>query len=82
MQAEHISQLIQESLPEAQIQVLGEEGAHFTATIICDSFCNQSRVERHRRVMAPLSTCLQDGLLHAFSMTVYTRYEWEHQCNN
>ncbi len=54
MTADEISQMIQAGLPDAQVEVLGDDGQHFEATVISKAFAGQSVIAQHRMVYATL----------------------------
>jgi acid stress-induced BolA-like protein IbaG/YrbA len=54
MTADEICRLIQAGLPDAQVQVAGDDGQHFEATVISASFAGKTPVAQHRMVYATL----------------------------
>lgn len=50
MDALTIKTLIEAGLPDAQVEVLGDDGQHFQATVVSPSFAGQSVVACHRQV--------------------------------
>ena len=54
MDASTIKSLIEAGLPDAQVEVLGDDGQHFQATVVCPAFEGQSVVSCHRMVYATL----------------------------
>lgn len=69
--AQDIESLIRESFPNAQITVQGDDGAHFAAEVIDESFRNQNRVQQQRAVYAALKGKMDgnNGELHALALT-------------
>ena len=67
--APQIEQLIRESFPDADIRVEGDDGAHFAATVIDESFRGMNRVQQQRAVMAAIKTEVDSGALHALALT-------------
>ena len=66
-----IETLIRSSFPNAKITVQGDDGQHFAAEVIDDSFRGQNRVQQQRAVYASLKG-LMDGAnvaLHALALT-------------
>ena len=49
-----IEQMIRAGLPDAEVQVSGEDGVHFEARVACLSFKGKSTLQRHRMVYATL----------------------------
>ena len=64
---EHIKQLIQAGLPDAQVEVAGDDGQHFAARVISPSFAGKGVVEQHRMVYATLGDAM-GGEIHALSL--------------
>ena len=71
MTPEKIEALIREDFPEAQIMVEGDDGAHFAATVIDESFKGKNRVQQQRMVYAALKGAMDgpNGALHALALT-------------
>ncbi len=69
--AEIIEDLIRESFPEAAITVQGDDGAHFAAQVIDESFRGMNRVQQQRAVYAALKGKMDGsaGELHALALT-------------
>ena len=71
IQKQDIEALIRESFPDAQIEVQGDDGAHFAAVVIDESFRGKNRVQQQRAVYAALKGKMDgpDGELHALALT-------------
>ncbi len=69
--AQDIEDLIRESFPDAQINVSGEDGVHFNAEVVDESFRGQNRVKQQRAVMAALKGKMDgsQGEIHALGLT-------------
>ena len=69
--AHDIETLIRESFPDAQITVQGDDGAHFAAEVIDESFRGKNRVQQQRAVYAALKGKMDgpEGELHALALT-------------
>lgn len=69
--ATDIEALIRESFPNARITVQGDDGAHFAAEVIDESFRGQNRVQQQRAVMAALKGKMDgpQGEIHALALT-------------
>lgn len=66
-----IEALIREDFPEAEISVQGDNGAHFAAVVIDESFRGKNRVQQQRMVYAALKGAMDgpNGALHALALT-------------
>jgi acid stress-induced BolA-like protein IbaG/YrbA len=71
IQKQDIEALIRESFPDAQIEVQGDDGAHFAAVVIDESFRGKNRVQQQRAVYAALKGKMDgsQGELHALALT-------------
>lgn len=69
--ARDIESLLRESFPNAKITVEGDDGAHFAAHVIDESFRGMNRVQQQRAVYAALKGRMDgaQGELHALALT-------------
>ena len=69
--AHDIETLLRESFPNAQIAVQGDDGAHFAAEVVDESFRGKNRVQQQRAVYAALKGKMDgaNGELHALALT-------------
>ena len=67
MNALKIKELIEAGLPDATVEVWGEDGQHFDASVASISFKDKTIIEQHRMVYATLGDSF-DGALHALSL--------------
>ncbi len=69
--ASDIEALIRETFPDAQITVQGDDGAHFAAEVIDESFRGKNRVQQQRAVYAALKGKMDGpaGEVHALALT-------------
>jgi acid stress-induced BolA-like protein IbaG/YrbA len=69
--ATEIERMIRESFPDAQITVEGDDGAHFAAQVVDESFRGMNRVQQQRAVYAALKGKMDgsNGELHALALT-------------
>lgn len=71
MDAETIRQLIQQGLPDARVEVQGDDGVHFEATVVSSAFAGKMPLARHRMVYATLGD-LMGGAIHALALKTVT----------
>ncbi|MCW0380120.1 hypothetical protein NB717_000462 [Xanthomonas sacchari] len=71
MDAETIRKLIEAGLPDAQVQVQGDDGVHFEATVVSAAFAGKLPLARHRMVYATLGE-LMGGAIHALALNTLT----------
>ena len=69
--APQIEALIRDAFPDAQITVQGDDGAHFAAMVVDESFKGKNRVQQQRAVYAALKGKMDGpaGELHALALT-------------
>jgi acid stress-induced BolA-like protein IbaG/YrbA len=67
--AAEIETLIRKSFPEAQIVVQGDDGQHFAAEVVDESFRGKNRVQQQRAVNAALKAEIDSGKLHALALS-------------
>ncbi|WP_204114141.1 BolA/IbaG family iron-sulfur metabolism protein [Shimia biformata] len=69
IQAHEIEALIRAGFPDAKIIVQGDDGAHFSAEVIDESFRGMSRIQQQRAVNATVKSAIDSGALHALALT-------------
>ena len=77
MQASAIQELIQQALPDAEVQVHGADGVHFEARVISPSFIGKSLIQQHRMVYAALGARIENDEIHALALKTYTPESWQ-----
>lgn len=73
--AQDIQTLIEQGLPGAQVQVFGDDGAHFEAIVVSAGFEGKPTVARHRAVYATLGGRM-GGDIHALALKTLTPQQW------
>ena len=68
MTKQEIQSLIQAGLPTAQVEVIGDDGQHFEATVICAEFAGKMPLAQHRMVYATLGEKMGREI-HALKLT-------------
>lgn len=71
VEAKDIEALIRAAFPKARITVQGDDGQHFSAEVIDESFRGMNRVQQQRAVYASLKGKMDgaNGELHALALT-------------
>lgn len=67
MTADKIKKLIEVGLPSADVTVLGDDGQHFEAQVICADFAGKSLIAQHKMVYATLGDSFEN-VLHALAL--------------
>ncbi len=71
MDATTIRKLIETGLPGARVEVRGDDGVHFEATVVSEAFRGKLPIARHRLVYATLGE-LMGGAIHALALKTLT----------
>ncbi len=74
MNADTIRQLIETGLPGARVEVQGDDGVHFEATVVSTAFAGKLPLARHRMVYATLGDRM-GGEIHALQLRTVTPEE-------
>jgi acid stress-induced BolA-like protein IbaG/YrbA len=69
-----VQHLIQQGLPDAEVEVTGPDGVHFEALVVSPAFAGKLPLARHRMVYATLGD-LMGGAIHALSLKTLTPEE-------
>ena len=66
-----IERMIAEALPGAEVEVIDETGGgdHLRAVVSAPQFAGRSRIDQHRLVRAAVQARMDDGTIHALSIT-------------
>ncbi len=78
MTKEMIRELIASHIACTELDVRGDDGAHFEATIVAPAFVGKSRVARHQLVYAALGDHMKEAI-HALSFKTLTPDERSEQ---
>ncbi len=71
MNPQTIRQLIEAGMPGAVVEVEGDDGVHFHATVISEAFTGKLPLARHRLVYATLGERM-GGEIHALALKTLT----------
>ena len=71
MDSATIEQMIREGLPDARVEVSGDDGVHLEARVISPSFQGMPTLKRHRMVYATLGP-LMGNEIHALGLRTLT----------
>ena len=74
-----IKQLIETHINDSIAIITGDDGRHFTATVVSDQFTNKSRIQKQQLVYSALTKLIHDGTIHAISIKTFTPEEWQQQ---
>ena len=81
---EAIKQAIETAVPGATVYVVdpNNDGQHFQALVISESFEGLSLVEQHQAVMNPLGDAFASNTVHALGLKTFTPAKWEKKKHN
>jgi len=73
-----IKETILKAIPDAVVYVMdpNNDGEHFEAIVIAESFVGLSLVKQHQRVMMPLTQAFASSV-HALALKTFTPEKWE-----
>ena len=71
MDATTIQQMIRAGLPDAKVEVSGDDGVHFEAVVVSPSFSGLPTLKRHRMVYATLGSHMGNAI-HALGLRTLT----------
>ncbi|MHB8209976.1 MAG: BolA family protein [Acidithiobacillus sp.] len=71
MNANTIKSLIKQQLPDAFIEVLGDDGTHFEALVVSPAFVGLSLIKQHQMVYDALGERMREEI-HALSLRTLT----------
>ena len=75
MQPIEVKNMIEQQLPDVQVEVDGE-GCNFQLLLISDELAALSPVKRQQQIYALLNDPIADGRIHAVSMKFFTCEAW------
>ena len=78
MQPHEVKSLIEQQLPDVQVEVDGE-GCNFQLLLISDELAAMSPVKRQQQIYAVLNEPIADGRIHAVTMKFFTREAWDNR---
>ena len=65
-----LERMIAAALPGAEVSVVDEGGGdHLRAIVVAEQFVGRSRIDPHRMVRAAVEERLDDGTIHALSIS-------------
>ena len=66
-----LKSMVEAALPGAEVEIVDEGGGdHLRAIVAAPQFEGLSRIEQHRLVKAAVQERMDDGTIHALSITV------------
>lgn len=72
MEPQAVAARIRAGLPDAEIEVSGDDGTHFEALVVSERFAGLSPIQKQRLVMDTVKAEIASGELHALSIRTLT----------
>lgn len=77
MSPQEIQALIEQGMPGAHALVQGDDGRHFSATVISEQFAGLTPVKKQQLVYATINPQVVSGAIHAITLQTLTPAEWD-----
>ncbi|MCB0046898.1 MAG: BolA/IbaG family iron-sulfur metabolism protein [Caldilineaceae bacterium] len=76
---EKIAELIRTAIPDARVAVNNpmQDGHHFEALVVSESFEGKSLVRQHQAVLNALKEQLASNVVHALAVKTFTPAKWD-----
>ncbi len=76
MDANTIKTLLEQNIPGAMVDVRGDDGVHFEARVVSDTFAGKSLIQQHRLVYDALGERMSNQDIHALAIKTFTPEAW------
>jgi len=73
--AQKVKELIEKGLPCEYVEVVGDDGVHFSSIVVSETFRGKSLVNQHKAVKATLGS-LMGNEIHALQLKTFTPEKW------
>ncbi len=73
---ELVEERIKAEIPDAQVQVLTNDGEHFDVVVVSSAFEGKRLLQQHQLVKKTVEQEMLSGVIHAMSIKTYTPQEW------
>ncbi|MBX3678631.1 BolA family protein [Cognatazoarcus halotolerans] len=74
-EASEIKRLIETGLDCEHVEIVGDDGVHFSGIVVSGAFAGKLRVRQHQAVYATLGN-LMGNEIHALQLQTYTPEQW------
>ncbi|MDX2241223.1 MAG: BolA/IbaG family iron-sulfur metabolism protein [Leptolyngbyaceae cyanobacterium bins.302] len=72
-----VEAMIQAQLPEAQVQVMTNDGEHYEVIVVSSAFEGKGLVQQHQLVYKAIQQEMLSGAIHAMAVKTYTPEAWQ-----
>jgi len=76
MTKEKIHELISSQINVSHLDVQGDDGQHFEATVVSPEFDDINMVKQHQMVYKTLGDRMQTNEIHALALKTFTPSDW------
>lgn len=73
--AQKVKQLIEQGMACEYVEIVGDDGVHFSGIVVSEAFAGKPRVRQHQAVYATLGS-LMGNEIHALQLQTYTPAKW------
>lgn len=73
---EQVEAMIKAEMPDAEVQVLTNDGEHYEVTVISPVFEGKGLVQQHQMVYRAVNQHMMSGAIHALAVKTYTPQTW------
>lgn len=74
---DQVEAMIKVEIPDAQVQVLTNDGEHYEVIVVSPVFEGKRLVQQHQLVYHAIQTEMLTGAIHAMAVKTYTPQAWE-----
>jgi acid stress-induced BolA-like protein IbaG/YrbA len=74
---DQVEAMIKIEIPDAQVQVLTDDGEHYEVIVVSPIFEGKRLVQQHQLVYNAIQTPMLTGAIHAMAVKTYTPQAWE-----
>ncbi|PZV17291.1 MAG: BolA family transcriptional regulator [Leptolyngbya sp.] len=74
---DQVEAMIKVEIPDAQVQVLTNDGEHYEVIVVSPIFEGKRLVQQHQLVYNAIQTEMLTGAIHAMAVKTYTPQAWE-----
>lgn len=74
---DQVEAMIKIEIPDAQVQVLTNDGEHYEVVVVSPIFEGKRLVQQHQLVYNAIQTEMLTGAIHAMAVKTYTPQAWE-----
>jgi acid stress-induced BolA-like protein IbaG/YrbA len=74
---QEVKAMIENAMPDAQIDVQSPDGEHFDVTVVSSQFAGKGLVQQHQLVYRAVNEAMSNDSIHALALKTYTPEDWQ-----